>query len=126
MTSSSDLTTDLRALPHPTPPPDMTGVVMARIAEFDEPKTADTNALRSTSIGRRIDWSGWMSVGGLVAGLVIAVLNYPAPTGITSLGHSGAMAGIADVSSAPLATLSLVTGFAIYLASLFLPVRERR
>lgn len=125
MTSLRDLTTDLRALPFPAPPPDLTGAVLARIAQLEEQKAAP-GAVSPTVAARRPDWSVWISLGGLVAGLVIAVLNSPASGRVTSLGRGGAMAGLADVSTAPMATVSLVAGFAIYLVSLFLPVRERR
>ena len=125
MTSPRDLTADLRALPHPAPPPDMTGIVLARIAQLEEKKTASTAAVE-TAAARRADWAVWIALGGLVAGLVIVILNFPMPTAATALGRGGAMAGIRNVSSAPQATVALVTGFAIYVVSLFLPVRERR
>lgn len=124
MTTPSDLTADLRALPHPATPPDLTGIVMARIAQLEEARTAGDAPAIPDSSGRP-DWSFWISVGGLGAGLVIAMLSFPAPTGITSLGRGGPMAGLTQVSSAPMATVALVAGFAIYLVSLFLPVRER-
>jgi hypothetical protein len=123
MTSLRDLTTDLRALPLPAPPPDLTAVVLARIAQLEDRKT---DAVIPAAAARRPDWSMWISLGGLVAGLLIAVLNSPSASPILSFGRGGAMGGLADVSSAPLATVSLLAGFAIYLASLFLPVRERR
>ena len=123
MTSVRDLTTDLRALPHPAPPPDLTGIVLARIAQLED--TRIDPAIPPASV-RRPDWSMWISLGGLVAGLSIAVLNSPAAAPVLAFGRGGAMAGLADVSTAPLATVSLLAGFAIYLAALFLPVRERR
>ena len=125
MTSPRDLTADLRALPYPAPPPDMTGIVLARIAQLEEKNTASTSAVESAA-ARRADWAVWIALGGLVAGLVIALLNFPAPTAATAFGRGGAMAGIRNVSSAPQATVALVAGFAIYVVSLFLPVRERR
>jgi len=125
MTSLRDLTADLRALPLPAPPPDLTGVVLARIAQLeDEPAVVDPVA--GPGATRRAEWSVWISLAGLVAGLVIALFNVPTLAPVTSFGRGGPMAGLADVSTAPMATVFLVTGFAIYLASLFLPVRERR
>jgi len=125
MTSPRDLTADLRALPHPAPPPDMTGIVLARIAQLEGEETVSTAAVE-TAAARRADWAVWIALGGLVAGLVIAMLNFPVPTAATALGRGGAMAGIRNASSAPQATVALVAGFAIYVVSLFLPVRERR
>ncbi len=125
MISPRDLTADLRALPHPAPPPDLTGIVLARIAQLEEKKTASTAAVE-TAAARRADWAVWIPLGGLMAGLVIAMLNLPVPSPMTALGRGGAMAGLGNVSSAPQATLALVAGFAIYVVSLFLPVRERR
>jgi hypothetical protein len=122
MTSPHDLTADLRALPHPAPPPDLTGAVMARIAQLEDTNDAVIPAVTA----RRPDWSLWFSLAGLVAGLAIALLNFPAPAGIATFGRGGAMAGLADVSSAPMATVFLVAGFAIFIGSLFLPVMERR
>jgi hypothetical protein len=131
VTSRRDLTTDLRALPFPAPPQDLTGVVMARIEQLPNPVGVPHRARKRPlsfemiPAAWRSDWSVWISLAGLGAGLVIAMLNFPAPAPLTSLGRGGALAGLADVSTAPIATLALVTGFAIYLASLFLPVRER-
>ena len=75
MTSSRDLTTDLRALPHPAPPPDLTGVVLARIAQLEEEKAASTGAEMPMATARRPDWVVWFSLGGLIAGLLIAGLS---------------------------------------------------
>ena len=124
MTSSRDLSADLRALPYPAPPPDMTGIVLARIAQLEETETVSTAAVERAA-ARRADWAVWIALGGLVAGLVIAMLNFPAPTAATAFGRGGAMAGIRNVSSAPQATVALVAGFAIYVVSLFWPVRKR-
>jgi len=125
MTSPRDLTADLRALPYPAPPPDMTGIVLARIAQLEEKETVSTAAVE-TAAARRADWTMWIALGGLVAGLVIAMLNFPAPSAMTALARGGPMAGLGNVASAPQATLALVAGFVIYVVSLFLPVRERR
>jgi hypothetical protein len=125
MTSPRDLTANLRALPHPAPPPDMTGVIQARIAQLEDRKPA-ADAMVPTAAAHRADWAVWISLGGLVAGLVIAMLKFPVSADAASLGRGGAMAGLKNVSSAPMATLALVAGFAIYVVSLFLPVREGR
>jgi hypothetical protein len=103
----------------------MTGIVLARIAQLEGEETVSTAAVE-TAAARRADWAVWIALGGLVAGLVIAMLNFPVPTAATALGRGGAMAGIRNASSAPQATVALVAGFAIYVVSLFLPVRERR
>ncbi len=125
MTSPRDLTADLRALPYPAPPPDMTGIVLARIAQLEEKETVSTAAVEAAA-ARRADWAVWIPLGGLMAGLVIAMLNLPVPSPMTALARGGPMAGLGNVASAPQATLALVAGFVIYVVSLFLPVRERR
>ena len=128
MISPRDLTADLRSLPHPAPPPDLTGIVLARIAQLEAKKEErkTVSAAAETGAKRRADWAVWISLGGLVAGLVIAMLNFPIPSDATSFGRGGPMAGLRDVSSAPQGTLALVAGFVIYVVSLYLPVRERR
>ena len=128
MTSPRDLTADLRALPHPTPPPDMTGRVIARVAQLPISVEAPEPHLErnTTSAAARADWPVWISLAGLVAGLAMAMLNFPISADAASLGRGGAMGGLEDLSTAPQATVALVAGFAIYLVSLFLPVRERR
>jgi hypothetical protein len=55
MTSPRDLSADLRALPYPAPPPDMTGIVLARIAQLEETETVSTAAVE-TAAARRADW----------------------------------------------------------------------
>jgi hypothetical protein len=99
------LTAGLAALPQIAAPPNLAGVVLARVARSDAaesvPDAAERFALR--------DRSSWATtLGGLAAGLAI-VLGMPAA------------AGVLPIPSPTVAALVLFAGLLLYVRGLFAP-----
>ena len=126
------LTTNLRALPSPAPPPYLAGAVLRRIAQIDQADSSHAPAMHEprTAFSTR-DWSAWpTALGGLAAGLAI-VLSMP-PDGvaidIASPRVGGLTAGLVAMPSTTQGALILATGLVLYVAGLFTPSlgRSRR
>lgn len=121
------LTTNLRAMALPAPPPYLAAGVLARIAPVDQagsahaPTVQETRAPFSTR-----DWSAWpTALGGLAAGLATVLSMAPGgvPIDIASPRVGGLTVGLVAMPSTTTGALVLAAGLALYVAGLFAPVR---
>ena len=116
---------ELHSLPEPATPPDLAGVVMARIAQVSEDETAAAVPANTDRVLiRRVDWMlAATALGGLIAAVAL-MLTMPTGPGVLTprLTLAGALAVMP--ASAP-AALALGTGLLIYLAGLFGPLSTR-
>lgn len=126
---SASLTPALRAMPEPVTPPDLAGVVMARIAQL--PETVAAGAVARTGVhpapARTLNWSGAMTLaGGLLSGIALMLAT---PLGPEALGELviprlGSISGLASMPSSAPALLAIGVGLSVYITGLFAPVRR--
>ncbi len=119
--AADEIVTGLVGLPQPAAPPDLSTVVMARIART-EPAAA-----RLQTVPRRLEsWPAWVTIAGIVA-IVAATMPGCGPAGVATLvtpfpSWSGGLALPSGVGG----LVSLVAGLALYVSGLFAPVWRRR
>lgn len=119
--AADEITTGLLVLPQPASPPDLSTVVMARIARLEPP------VARLQTAPRRLEsWPAWVTIAGIVA-IVAATMPGYGPAGVAALitpfpSWPGALA----LPSGAAGLLALVAGLALYVSGLFAPVWRRR
>lgn len=122
--TSTLLDARLAELPHPAPPPDLTGIVLARIAQLDAERVTDVTGARRP--GR--DLVAYIAaLAGVVAGIVL-VIGSPAANspGDFSIGWMRAMTP--NLLSLPSLTMSsglLAGGLLLFAVGLLTPVGVR-
>lgn len=129
MNSPVDLTSALSALPHVEAPPDLAASVMARIARLDDEAPTIQGPARqrkAAAAAWRADWLGWISIGGMAAGLAAILPVYAVSADFSGLARGGTAAGLAVMPGTVEGIAVLAGGFALYLAGLYLPLRGAR
>ena len=116
-------------MPQPVTPPDLAGVVMARIAQLPEPVRAGAmarSAIRRAP-ARTLNWSGAVTLaGGLLAGiaLMLAMPLGPEALGGLVMPRFGSIGGLASMPASAPVLLAICGGLALYAVGLFAPVRR--
>jgi hypothetical protein len=126
-THATDVTNAIRKLPFPDPPSDFTVSVLARIARLDD-EAATVRGVRvhqENGSEKAPDWQAWVALGGMAAGVVIAMPVYVSSADIASFTRGG-ITGLAAAPDTLTAAVSLAAAFGICLVSLFLPLRTDR
>jgi len=124
---TTSLTAELGALPAPSEPADLAGIVMARIARLPEPGST-TASQHAVAASRRRDWAQAVTaLGGLVAGLALILTM---PTGAEVLGdfvtpRFGAAGALATVPWSGPAVIAIGAGLLLYTVGLFAPLRSK-
>ena len=121
---AQSLAVDLRALPEPAAPPDLAGIVMARIAQESE---TEADRARTRAEARRPEWfAGAIVAGGFAAGIAIISTM---PLGLEGIGalvtlRTGGLTGLATMPATLPAILAVGAGLVMYAAGLFAPLRH--
>ena len=128
--AATALTTNLPALPQPVPPPYLSTVVLARIAQLDHTHSNDASVMREKSAPSSTrEWPAWTtSLGGIAAGLVIVLSMPPAvvvPIDLASPRVGGFTTGLVPMPSTTMGAVVLAAGLVLYVAGLFAPFRDR-
>jgi hypothetical protein len=126
--AATALTADLAALPEPSPPPDLTATVLARIARIDDldPASVTARASEPQASSRRRDWSLWPRLGALAAGLAMVLASGEAPVNIMPFSMSGMSPGLAGMPRTTVEAVMLAAGIALYVAGLFVPLARKQ
>jgi hypothetical protein len=126
------LKTRLAALAQPAPPPDLLGIVMARIARIDDADAASGAVAAATReqqdrFAVRGRLAAAVAVVGLAAGLALVVSGYGAPINVASPLRGGLTEGSVSMPATASSAVVLTAGVVIYAAGLFgsLGVRSR-
>ena len=124
------LPADLAALEQPVPPTHMTAIILARVAQLDEPQPADVgtavSATRPSSSPH--DRSAWaVALGALSVGVVIVVSLLPSEAVRINMAAPavGMKTGLIAMSSTPRDALGVAAGLMLYAAGLFGPLSGR-
>jgi len=126
MNTPHDLTTDLRALPEVTAPPEIAANVLARIARNEPVPQLKPLSARGRAGAALADWLSWLLLGASAAVLTVGVF-----AGINWLGTIRGLSGMLAPTDlleqlVPLATMVSLC-LLLYLGGLALPiVRVRR
>jgi hypothetical protein len=117
------LATGLAGLPRPSPPPDILGVILARVAQID----AGASTTAAVPAGGKADWPAWLTAAGILA-VATAIAAMPSgsltPFEIRPLPTRGAIFVLALSSTALWAPL-LVAGLVMYVVGLVAPVGRK-
>jgi hypothetical protein len=118
------LRTRLAALAQPAPPPDLLGIVMARIARIDDDDAASGNvAAAKTEQRERSAVRGWVAaavaVVGLAAGLALVVSGFGASINVASPLGGGLTEGLVSMPATVSSAAVLTAGIVLYSAALF-------
>ena len=127
--AAAALTADLAALPQPAPPPDLTAIVLARIARIEQADPAPAAAAMPEKALSTRDRSAWASaLGGLAAGLAIVLSTAARRRGVDrhrvaqdQRDHRWSGRDVLDDHGA----LVLAAGLVLYVAGLFAPLGGR-
>jgi hypothetical protein len=127
--AATALTAELGSLPQPSPPPDLTAAILARVARIEAatPAPAAMMEARAPSVAR--DWSSWATaLGGVATGLAIVwstLRGDGAPIDNALPGVHGITAGLVAMPSTTTGALVLAAGLVLYTAGLFAPLGDR-
>jgi hypothetical protein len=124
------LKTRLAALAQPAPPPDLTGIVMARIARIEDADAAGGSVVAATGeLRERSGSRGWPAAAaalvGLAAGLALIVSGYGAPINVMTPLDGGLTQGPVSMPATVSSAAILTVGVVLYAAGLFAPLRVR-
>ena len=120
------LAADLAALPQIAAPPDLAGVVLARIARIEAAAALPVATTDASVPSTERDWWSWATaLGGLAAGLAI-VLWMPADNG-TLLGMLPGVGtrGMLPMPSTTVTAFVLLAGLLLYVRGLFAPFGKK-
>ena len=129
--AATAVTAGLRALPQPAPPPHLTAVVLARIAQIEPVPPAPAAVMPGTRLlSRARDWSVWATaLGGLGAALAIvfsASLGDVASLHVALPRVPGITTDLVAMPSTATGALVLAAILVLYVAGLFAPLGDRR
>ena len=122
LAAATALTDDLAALPQLTPPPDLRGTVMARIAQLDEATARAEAASDARPPSLVQDWPAWATALGTVSASAAIILWMPSD-GLVGA-YLAPRLGLMTIS-ATAGTVSLAAGLVLYAVGLFAPVTTR-
>jgi hypothetical protein len=127
--TARDMTVGLTALPRPEPPADVTGVVLARIAQIERPhpgpaRAAARNEAASVPGGDAAAWA--TSLAGSAAGLAAVLFALRGSVGSDLLSvYTGSLAmGLAQLPPTSAQGLTLAAGLLLYVVALLASVRS--
>ncbi len=119
---------DLATLPRPLPAGDLRAAVLARIAEIEPTETdpATATVRPATARSRASDWWGSVAMlGGFAASLAIVLASAHDEMPLFKTGWPGFVVMTATMPSTARDTLMLSGAAALYIASMFAPLRSR-
>jgi|RhiMethySRZTD1v2_1073278.scaffolds.fasta_scaffold00058_70 hypothetical protein len=119
---------DLATLPQVLPAGDLRAGVLARIAQIERTKTDPATAALRLATARSWAYDWWGSVamlGGFAASLAIVLASAHGETALFKAGWPGLVVTTATMPSTARDTLMLAGAAALYIASMFAPLRSR-